>query len=483
MRHAGVLRLVGWNQRVLEVGCTGGLARALAERGCQVVCMAADAQAAQDASGWCERVLVGDLDELDVTAEVGDSRFDVVVVGDILGYLAVPHVTLGALARLLAPGGYVVASVPNVAHAQLRLALLAGSFPSASLGLDDAPRRFFTRASLLRLLAAAELIPLHVEAVEIGPTNGEAQSPARTEPELAEFVTTQPDAEAHRFVAIASPAPLRGAIPELIASLSRERDELARQVSEQRSAEQADGPGSDRLLRLPQLSTERIDRSIAPEDGMLLGGEEHYFSCGASAWRCIAQALLAAGAPSPRRILDFACGHGRVMRALRAGFPDAKICACDVDRPGVDFCAETFGAVPVYATETPAGIELPGTFDLIWCGSLLTHMSQHRWPGYLELLSGALSPGGVLVFSTHGRRQAESMDDNLQRDPSLAGILSDYRTTGFGYTGPPAYGASLSSPSWVLYQLGAFPELRLLSYEESGWDDHQDVVACVRRPV
>ena len=51
-------------------------------------------------------------------------------------------------------------------------------------------------------------------------------------------------------------------------------------------------------------------------------------------------------------MLDFACGHGRVMRTLKAAFPDALLTACDIDRDGVDFCARTFGAAPVYFQRT-----------------------------------------------------------------------------------------------------------------------------------
>ena len=39
------------------------------------------------------------------------------------------------------------------------------------------------------------------------------------------------------------------------------------------------------------------------------------------------------------RLLDLPCGHGRVMRYLRAAFPRAEITGCDLLRDGVDHCA------------------------------------------------------------------------------------------------------------------------------------------------
>ena len=38
-------------------------------------------------------------------------------------------------------------------------------------------------------------------------------------------------------------------------------------------------------------------------------------------------------------ILDFGCGFGRVLRMLKAAYPEARLTAADVKREGVDFCA------------------------------------------------------------------------------------------------------------------------------------------------
>lgn len=65
------------------------------------------------------------------------------------------------------------------------------------------------------------------------------------------------------------------------------------------------------------------------------------------------------------RILDLPSGAGRVLRALRAGFPDASIVACDLMRDGVDFCAREFGAIPVYAAADVGSGTGPDRFDLI----------------------------------------------------------------------------------------------------------------------
>ena len=120
---------------------------------------------------------------------------------------------------------------------------------------------------------------------------------------------------------------------------------------------------------------QNIIRTISPKDSMYIRGQEaHYFSVGRSAIRNINTGLIAANLSSPANILDMACGYGRVLRMLKAYFPEARLTACEIDSNAVDFCAETFGAKKAYSDINFGQIVLSEKFDLIWCGSLLTHL-------------------------------------------------------------------------------------------------------------
>ena len=59
--------------------------------------------------------------------------------------------------------------------------------------------------------------------------------------------------------------------------------------------------------------------------------------------------------------------------------------------------------MPVYSQEDPAAIELPGPFDVIWVGSLFTHVPEDRWIEFLDLLESVLAADGLLVFTVQGR--------------------------------------------------------------------------------
>jgi CBS domain-containing protein/SAM-dependent methyltransferase len=233
----------------------------------------------------------------------------------------------------------------------------------------------------------------------------------------------------------------------------------------------------------------RLVEEISPDDEMYgRGGRASYLWTGVAALQPIKVALAAAGRESVENVLDFASGHGRVLRALKAEFPHAHLTACDLDRDAVDFCARTFGASPVYSHEDPARIEIDDRFDLIWCGSLFTHIDAPRWAGFLDLLGSLLSPGGVLVITTAGRSVAAEMREGEYRGLTAdlgRGLLEDFDRTGFGYRdypGQSGYGLARCRPAWVCEQLERRTGFELLGYTERGWNRRQDTVACIRRP-
>jgi SAM-dependent methyltransferase len=232
-----------------------------------------------------------------------------------------------------------------------------------------------------------------------------------------------------------------------------------------------------------------VSRDIAPGDEMFTGNAEHYFDVGASALQCVEAALFAArrNPATVRRILDLPCGHGRVMRFLRKAFPRAELTACDLNADGVAHCAKAFGAVPVVSREEVDAIPLAAGFDLIWCGSLLTHLTEEKCAAFLRLFHRVLVPGGLVVFTTHGRLCAAELTAGKNRhnlEPGqIAGLLEHYRRTGFAYVdyvSHPGYGFSLSHPAFVLDSFIAPADWRLVGYHENGWDHRQDAV-CLEK--
>jgi len=260
--------------------------------------------------------------------------------------------------------------------------------------------------------------------------------------------------------------------------------------------------GSNVSVLLPEEVALPVSDEISPDDRMYKTNPLAYEQAGFSALRCIRLAMAAAGIEYPQRTLDLPCGHGRVMRVLRAAFPYTDLTACDIMPDAVDFCERAFGARPVYSSEDPSNIELGGPFDVVWCGSLLTHVDEQRWEAFLRLFESALRPGGVVVFTAHGRL---AVDERLRRrnypfsmaEEQVEALVRDYDERGFGYSPhlserdpdgehfPASYGHAFASPAWVCGQVAKVPRLRMLLYMEGGWGPvrgswSQDAIACWR---
>jgi SAM-dependent methyltransferase len=221
----------------------------------------------------------------------------------------------------------------------------------------------------------------------------------------------------------------------------------------------------------------------------------HYFDTGADALRVCLNALIGGLVTPPKSILDFPSGSGRVTRHFKSFFSDADIVACDLYDLHYKFCSDTFGVTGVKSTEHFDSLNFDRTFDLIFCGSLLTHLPEDDYKAAIRCMIRALSDNGVAVITLQGRR-AEFIHDNRykfidQQRYDLA--MSTVPSTGFGYVDysehwmtevwkeQSHYGVAMVRPNYAVKNIEAEGSVRILGFTEQGWDDAQDVL-IIRKP-
>ena len=235
--HAVVAALVGQAKRVLDVGCsTGYLARILRGNGNMVSGVEIDPDAAEQARPSLGKLVIGDIESMDFTEHFEEASFDVVVFADVLEHVRDPAAVLRRVSGLLAPGGSLVLSIPNVAHGSVRLALLEGRFEYRPLGLlDDTHLRFFTRSSLDAMLASAGF-----RATEVRRTTADAfttEIPLAEDhfsAEVVDRVRADPESLTYQFVLRAVPEAEITASDQLklLAARNEELEALGTQVRE-----------------------------------------------------------------------------------------------------------------------------------------------------------------------------------------------------------------------------------------------------------
>jgi SAM-dependent methyltransferase len=222
----------------------------------------------------------------------------------------------------------------------------------------------------------------------------------------------------------------------------------------------------------------------------------HYLEIGHDAIRLIVSALTTGLRSPPRNILDFPCGSGRVTRHLRAFFPDAVIGACDLYENHINFCVNNFGAIPILSKENLDELDIGAKWDLIFCGSLLTHLPPDMFVSALKFIARSMSDEGIALITLEGRH-AEFIQKHKWKfvpDDLYEVAEATIEPQGYGYVDyqhsmkslffkQDRYGVMIARPRWTMQIVEQIYEIRVLGYIERGWDDHQDVLVIGRPGV
>ncbi|NSZ61882.1 class I SAM-dependent methyltransferase [Agrobacterium tumefaciens] len=239
------------------------------------------------------------------------------------------------------------------------------------------------------------------------------------------------------------------------------------------------------IKQMLSYDVSNVDGTMSPTDTM---AGPNYIWVGASAVEAIIPAIYSSRLTEVKTVLDMPCGHGRVLRHLKALFPEARIDACDIDKEGVEFCENTFGARPIISQENLTAVDFDTKYDLIWIGSLFTHTSREITEKWLAHLSRYLTDNGIIVATFHGRISTKMQYHTPYIDDARWKIIMDgYLRTGYGYADyqvgqghdfiEGSYGLSVTKASEMLELVSRIKGVRVHHYQERGWANNHDVIA------
>ncbi|MCX6224679.1 MAG: class I SAM-dependent methyltransferase [Bacteroidia bacterium] len=246
------------------------------------------------------------------------------------------------------------------------------------------------------------------------------------------------------------------------------------------------------LTHKEKILLKKISLQVHDRDSMYMEGKAfHYLCVGLSASRCIQEALHSAGKEFANgSILDFPSGSGRVLRFLQARFPNSDITAAEIDISDLDFCHRNFSATPLLSKIPLSDLNLPKRFDLIWCGSLLTHIDEQAANDLLQFFHDHLSDRGLCIFTTHGKGSVERIQSKTNiyglSEEAQQKVIRDYKSKGYGYVDYPnesGYGISIVTHQRICEIARGFARWDETMFLQRGWDNHQDVYAfAIQRP-
>lgn len=105
----------------------------------------------------------------------------------------------------------------------------------------------------------------------------------------------------------------------------------------------------------------------------------------------------------PRRVLDWGCGAGRILRFACRRWP-GEVCGADVDPVNVTWCHEKLGSradIRILPLEPPMPFA-NASFDLVYGISVFTHLGENDQFAWLDELRRVTRPGGLVIVTIHG---------------------------------------------------------------------------------
>jgi SAM-dependent methyltransferase len=228
----------------------------------------------------------------------------------------------------------------------------------------------------------------------------------------------------------------------------------------------------------------KINATIHPKDVMYNTAVRKWLDyeyCGRSGVDVVSSMLTLAPTKEVNSILDYGCGHGRVGRFLRGMFPRAEITFAEVDETCTEFCAREFDGIALNVPKDFKEVRFERTYDLIWLGSVFTHIDYERMQELFDVLFNALNPNGLLVATFRGNKMYErylQVPEMRERD---ADLIADYERERIAYKRYAGWeddwGLSLVHPAKLIEIGHRHPSARLVSYSEVTWSDAHDVMA------
>ncbi len=105
-----------------------------------------------------------------------------------------------------------------------------------------------------------------------------------------------------------------------------------------------------------------------------------------------------------KRILDWGCGPGRIIRHLpELVSGNCEFYGTDYNHKSIDWCGKHLKGIKFNNNSIKAELPYPDDFfDIIYGISIFTHLSEKMHYEWLAELSRILKPGGIIYFTSQG---------------------------------------------------------------------------------
>jgi SAM-dependent methyltransferase len=178
--------------------------------------------------------------------------------------------------------------------------------------------------------------------------------------------------------------------------------------------------------------------------------------------------------------LDFGCGCGRLILALNNRRRHLRITGCDVDARAIDWCSRNIDFAKFVCGDALPPSPFPDqAFDLVWAGSVFTHLDEERQDRWLEEMQRILRPGGILLASVHGPHCWQSLAPAWTLAKLKRQGMMFVRTATDEGIHPDWYQTAWHTERYIRQRWG--DTFEICNYIPRGFNGHQDLVVARKR--
>lgn len=234
------------------------------------------------------------------------------------------------------------------------------------------------------------------------------------------------------------------------------------------------------MAALPARSVPGIPGRVHRADRMLESSRDpvviaRYVEGGLAAVQLIEAASqdLASAAP-----LDLGCGYGRVVRWLARRIDPDRITVTDLDSSAVAFCRAEFGVRGFVCSADPASLLVTGNHDVVWMGSVISHLSRPAAVALLDAVSHIITGGAAVIVTQHSPSQVPAFVEMMPWvERHSAAIYEQLASEGWAYVDYPHHGSGYGlafATDEAMRVLAAAAGMQVQEIRQGGWLE-QDV--------
>jgi hypothetical protein len=152
----------------------------------------------------------------------------------------------------------------------------------------------------------------------------------------------------------------------------------------------------------------------------------------------------------------------------------------------MEFLRNTLGIESATVDRDVDLLALPGGFELMWVGSVVTHLEERLTRTLVQNLLAACNPGGLLAVSFHGRYAIARQERAVSATSTTRVATRSFLATRPEAMATPTIRARsptasrCCSPRWFAQLTESLDPLKAVLLSERAWDGHHDVIVLQR---